>query len=372
MKDLKWVFQTLIIALLAVGCISPISLQTTESTPQSTVETPAVTSSPDHLPEDKPTVTPRPGWTVYDEPKLDITFQLPEEWQRVERNGAGHQFEGASGYISFSDLLPPMIFDKNVERICQKEIESGDEKYQILDQKPFGEHPQVINVQVDHQPACLVLPSRDQDQQFEKHSILYARYPRDLALKPERPRFLTIDSDKDHIQSIAETVHFTAAPLVQTPSLVPTNATMHLSPPTGATLTGRVITGYGDHLPVDVLPLRVRRESQEGRDTHTDANGYFTLTDLPAGRVDIDDGHLSIWVTIDSPTQCIDLGKVKYPMVHPPPYYYWQAAPLADPGQLLRDGKAVAFEVCAADSKFSTLAFVCNNWPKNHQVRMKI
>jgi hypothetical protein len=250
MKHLKWVFQTLLIGLLAASCVTTTGKQTAEQASQSSVETPDMTTSPTHSSEVPPTETPRLGWTVYDEPKLDITFQLPEGWQRVERNGAGHQFEGASGYISFSDLLPPMIFDKNVERICQKEIESGDEKYQILDQKPFGEHPQVISVQVDHQPACLILPSRDQDQQFEKHSILYAKYPKDLALKPERPRFLTIDSDKDHIQSIAETVHFTAAPLVQTLSLVPTNAAMHLSPPTGATLTGRVITGYGDHLPI--------------------------------------------------------------------------------------------------------------------------
>ena len=118
----------------------------------------------------------------------------------------------------------------------------------------------------------------------------------------------------------------------------------------GATISGQVIADYGDHLPISGLPLRIRQKDNGDWDTHTDANGYFTLTDLPVGRADVDDvddDHLSFWVTIDSPTQTFDLGKVKYPMIHPPLYYYWQATPLADLNQLVRDGQPLDFTVCA-------------------------
>jgi hypothetical protein len=120
----------------------------------------------------------------------------------------------------------------------------------------------------------------------------------------------------------------------------------------GATLTGQVIAGYGNHQPISGLPLRVRQKGDGGWDTYTDGNGQFTLTDLPVGDVIVEDDHLIFQVTIDSPTQSIDLGKLKYPLIHPPDYYWWQAAPLADPGQLLRDGQAVAFVVCTADSNW--------------------
>jgi hypothetical protein len=74
------------------------------------------------------------------------------------------------------------------------------------------------------------------------------------------------------------------------------------------------------------------------------------LTNLPLGRVDIDDGHLSFQVTIDSPAQSLDLGRLKYPLIHPPDYYWWQAAPLADLSQLLGEGKPVDFKVCTTDT----------------------
>ncbi len=141
----------------------------------------------------------------------------------------------------------------------------------------------------------------------------------------------------------------TTEPLIrptQSPTPVPTS-----EPPgeTGATITGQVITGYGDHQPVSGLPLRIRQKDDESWDTYTDGNGSFTLTNLPVGRVDVDDDHLSFQVTLDSPGQSINLGKLKYPLIHPPDYFWWQAAPLADFNQLLEEGQAVAFEVCAAD-----------------------
>jgi hypothetical protein len=247
MKFSKWVFQAILISLLAAGCISPTSQQTEESTPLSTVETPGAASSSTHLPENNLTETPRTGWAVYTDTRLDLVFQLPAAWQRVERNGALHQFEGPNGYASFSDSLSPMFSADTVEEICQKEIGLANKKYQVLGQKPYGSQPEVISLQVDHQPACLTLPSADQDENFAKTigSFLIAKYPADLEVEPGVPRFLTIEADKDHIQSIAETVHFTtketsqpveqlpnAAPsglqsssdttLAQTPSLVPT------------------------------------------------------------------------------------------------------------------------------------------------------
>ena len=117
----------------------------------------------------------------------------------------------------------------------------------------------------------------------------------------------------------------------------------------GAILTGQVVAGYGDHSPVVFLPLRVRRWGKESWDTSTDGGGYFTLTNVPVGPAYIDNSHLTFQVTIDSPTQSIDLGKLKYPLVHPPDYYWWQAAPMADLHDLLGRGIPIDFQICAVE-----------------------
>jgi hypothetical protein len=160
-----------------------------------------------------PQITPHPGWTEYTDTRLNIVFQLPEEWQRVERNGAPYQFEGSDGYLFFTDklLVPAKFFDGNVVDLCRTEVEFVNGKYQGIGQNPpYGEHPQVESIQVDHQPACLTLPSSDQDIHFEKKALLIAEYPPDFSSESGQPRFLTLDADKDHIQSIAATIRFTA------------------------------------------------------------------------------------------------------------------------------------------------------------------
>ncbi len=119
-----------------------------------------------------------------------------------------------------------------------------------------------------------------------------------------------------------------------------------------ATISGQVIAGYGDHRPVADLPLRIRQEDDDGWDAYTDGNGFFTLTNLPAGLIDIDNSHLSFQVTIDAAGGSIDLGKLSYPLIHPFDYYWWRAAPLADLNQLFEEGQPVDFEVCAADASW--------------------
>jgi hypothetical protein len=145
----------------------------------------------------------------------------------------------------------------------------------------------------------------------------------------------------------------TSAPLAR-PSPSPSSSLTPaaLASPTGgngATVTGQVILGYGNHLPFSSLPLRLRQKDNQEWDTKTDGHGFFTLSGLPLGRVDIDDDHLSFSVTIDSASQTIDLGKLKYPLIHPPVYYWWKAAPLADPNQVVKAGEVLDFTVCAQD-----------------------
>jgi hypothetical protein len=113
-----------------------------------------------------------------------------------------------------------------------------------------------------------------------------------------------------------------------------------------ATATGRVILGYADHSPVSDLPLWIGKESLGEPVTRTDATGAFTLLNLTAGLVDVTNSHLAFQVPVSSAEAKINLGLLKYPLIHPPVYYYWTAVPLPDLAPLLDNGEAVTLSVC--------------------------
>jgi hypothetical protein len=115
------------------------------------------------------------------------------------------------------------------------------------------------------------------------------------------------------------------------------------------TATGRVILGFGEHSPVTDLPLWIGTESQGEPATRTTGDGEFTLTDLPAGLVDVVDSHLAFQVAVSSTNATVELGLLKYPLFHPPAYYWWTAEPLPDPAALLEAEQPVEFSTCLTD-----------------------
>lgn len=155
------------------------------------------------------------------------------------------------------------------------------------------------------------------------------------------------DLCKSQAEKVLATLHSpypSTMPLITPP--VETATLASTDSPSGAMISGQIIAGYGDHRPFSELPLRIRQKNSEAWDTYTDGNGYFTLTNLPLGQVDIDDGHLTFQVTITSTSQIINLGKLRYPLIHPPLYYWWQAALLADLNELFIKGQQIPFQVC--------------------------
>jgi hypothetical protein len=120
------------------------------------------------------------------------------------------------------------------------------------------------------------------------------------------------------------------------------------------TATGKVIAGYGAHEPIADLPLWIGTESHGAPAASTNANGEFTLTHLPVGLVDVVDSHLRFQVPVPSSDANVDLGLLKYPMVHPPLFYYTQTpAPLPSLSELLTNGERVPYIVCQTDATWS-------------------
>ena len=83
--------------------------------------------------------------------------------------------------------------------------------------------------------------------------------------------------------------------------------------------------------------------------TRTLSDGYFAIGDLPPGRVNIVDSHLAFQAFIPGMGARIDLGRLKYPLIHPPTYYYLAPDPLPNLSTLLDKGQSIDFAVCLTD-----------------------
>jgi hypothetical protein len=139
-------------------------------------------------------------------------------------------------------------------------------------------------------------------------------------------------------------------PLVQTnatPSLVESTQT-----PDALTVTGKIILGYGDHSPVADLPLWIGEESQGQPIAQTNRDGEFMLKNLSIGQtIDVVDDHLTFQVYKTS-SGTIDLGLLKYPLIHPPTYYWQTPEPLSDLATSFSQGRPVEFNICQTDTNW--------------------
>ena len=113
--------------------------------------------------------------------------------------------------------------------------------------------------------------------------------------------------------------------------------------------TGKVILGYGAHGTVAGLPLSIDDEPHGGPNAFTDANGEFTLKHLPLGLDGVSGNHLRFQVQVTSADSEINLGVLKYPLVHLPDSYYQSPAPLSSLSDLQSQGQPITFTVCQTD-----------------------
>ncbi|HMR63122.1 MAG TPA: hypothetical protein PKE64_03835 [Anaerolineae bacterium] len=115
----------------------------------------------------------------------------------------------------------------------------------------------------------------------------------------------------------------------------------------GAVAAGWVITGAGRRRPVNDLPLWVGDESGDTITHRTDEQyGHFVLTGLPSGLTRVRNSHLEFEVPVATITNTVDLGLLHYPLIHPPAYYGWSAAPLPDKSALLTQSQPISFTLC--------------------------
>lgn len=139
----------------------------------------------------------RAGWQMYRSSTYRISLRYPKNWQKATESSASgiDGYEGSNGFFKVSAMEA-----QSLQAACQSEA-----KHRL---QPFGSKPQVRQLRVQNQPACLILPSSDQLPDTRGMAALIVRYPQPVRIGNQPFRLFILWADKAHIQDMGGTLRF--------------------------------------------------------------------------------------------------------------------------------------------------------------------
>lgn len=139
----------------------------------------------------------RSGWQMYRSSTYRISLRYPTNWQKATQSSSSgiDGYEGSNGFFKVSAMEA-----ESLQAACQSEA-----KHRL---QPFGSNPQVRQLRIQNQPACLILPSSDQVRDAKNMAALIIRYPQPVRISNHPYRFFVLWADKAHIQEVGGTLRF--------------------------------------------------------------------------------------------------------------------------------------------------------------------
>ncbi len=206
-----------ILSLLVIVCFAacapqatptPTALPTPERTATPTRPAATVTATSAQHTATLPAATPTASWTTYSDPSYHITLKYPSAWHFIP--GYGIKYGGADGFFQLSAISGPSA--------SIDEIAENDAYHKLL---PYGSQPTIEPLEIDGQPARLILPSADQPQAMAGQSGLIVQLPEPIAISGDRYNFIILWADEQHIRQIAGTLSLMLPISAPTPTLAP-------------------------------------------------------------------------------------------------------------------------------------------------------
>ena len=140
---------------------------------------------------------PAPSTQRYNNSAYGVTLSYPSNWKPTK--GYEERFSGADGFFQIMGLSSPP--PSTIQNVCKDTL-----NHRL---NPYGTRPQVQRLQIQGRPACLILPSSDQDRTLERMATLIVRYPTPIRLNGGTYNHLMLSADKEHIRQIANGLRFT-------------------------------------------------------------------------------------------------------------------------------------------------------------------
>lgn len=112
------------------------------------------------------------------------------------------RYEGESGYFEVSSVIAaPPSEPSNVtplKEVCESYAHDKFDSY--------GSNPEIVDMTIDGQQACLILPSSDQSEDYNNKASLIVKFPKPYVIGGSLSHYLFVIANKEIIQGLANTM----------------------------------------------------------------------------------------------------------------------------------------------------------------------
>lgn len=124
-----------------------------------------------------------------------ITFKYPEAW--VKNPNYEERYDGPSGFFEVSELES---FGRPIDKVVQQEID--------IPIKPYGTRPEVTSLELDGEPARIIIPSSDQQKVFDREVAIVVKNKKPVSESKEIYDYTIIWTDRANVQTILDSFKF--------------------------------------------------------------------------------------------------------------------------------------------------------------------
>lgn len=135
------------------------------------------------------------GMKNFRSPLYEVTFKYPSNWSK--NPNYEERYDGPGGFFEVDNLES---FGRPIDRVVEQEINTPI--------KPYGRNPQVISLELDGQPARLIVPSEDQQKIFDREVALIVQDKKPISQSQDIYDYTVIWTDQANIQNILDTFKF--------------------------------------------------------------------------------------------------------------------------------------------------------------------
>lgn len=124
-----------------------------------------------------------------------VTFKYPASW--TKNPSYEERYDGPGGFVEVAEIES---FGRNIDEVARQETNTPIQ--------PFGSDPKIIELQLDGQPARVIIPSSDQNKVFEREIAIIVQNKRPVVEGQELYDYTIIWTDKDNLDTILNSFKF--------------------------------------------------------------------------------------------------------------------------------------------------------------------
>ncbi len=134
-----------------------------------------------------------PTWNLYSNLHYKISLYYPKDWESINVE----RYEGEDGFFQIGAISGK---DLSIDQIAD------DNAFHKL--KPYGDDPQINELEIDGQEARLIYPSADQPEEMQNQAALIVNHPTGMKIDNNIYYYIILWADKDHIEQIGRNLTF--------------------------------------------------------------------------------------------------------------------------------------------------------------------